>query len=491
MTPKILLLEPLQPESERWGSFSKERGVNPPLGLLSIYAYMKQKGFDVDLVDTQIEPVTEEQLAARLRGKGYDIVGIPVFTVTAYAAFHTAELIRKTLPDALIVFGNIHVSSLPEATLRECPEVDVIVVGEGEETFEELVTKYAGKRVVAEIGTIRGLAYRQGEEVRINECRPLIEDLDRLPSIFAYVPVDAYVPFPHYYRRLPCVSNLTQRGCPFSCSFCSATIVHGRRTRFKSVGYVIKELLWLKERYGIRSVYFQDSTMTVNKQYVLDLCRAMREAKLDVEWSCFSRVDRVDDELLKAMKDAGCWQICYGVESGNEASLKIINKGGRVSIPLIEESIAKTKKAGISVLASFILCLPGEDEAMVRKTIDFALKLAPHTALFYLPIPFPGTKLYDYCKEHGGLRAEARWLDYIGIDFDNPVYVNPLIGKEKMKELYNLAWRRFYFSPRIWWVNLKSLRSAGELVRYQRAGRALLRMLTRRLRAPFRKGKDA
>ena len=103
MTPKILLLEPLQPESERWGSFSKERGVNPPLGLLSIYAYMKQKGFDVELVDTQIEPVTEEQLAARLRGKGYDIVGIPVFTVTAYAAFRTAELIRKTLPDALIV----------------------------------------------------------------------------------------------------------------------------------------------------------------------------------------------------------------------------------------------------------------------------------------------------------------------------------------------------------------------------------------------------
>ncbi len=485
MNKKILLLEPMQPETERWGSFSKERGINPPLGLFSIYSYMKRNNFDIEFVDTQITPLTPEKLTARLQEKQYDVVGIPVFTITAYAAFYTAALCKKALPDALVVFGNVHVSSLPEQTLRECPDVDIIVMGEGEYTFEELIKKHISGTKIDDIASIRGIAYRDNGEIRINECRPLIPDLDVLPSIFDYVQVDSYLPFPHYYRVLPAVSSITQRGCPFSCSFCSATIVHGKKTRFKSVRVVMDELKYLKQRYAIKSVYFQDSTMTMNKEYILDLCRELKEADLGIEWSCFSRVDRVDADILKAMKSAGCWQICYGVESANEASLKIINKGGRVSIPLIEEIVAETKRAGISVLASFILGLPGEDERMVMNTIKFSLKLAPQSALFYLPIPFPGTKLYDYCKETGGLRSDATWLDFMGIDFDNPVYVNPLLGKEKMKQLYNLAWRKFYFSPKIWWVNLMSLRSLAELSRYRRAARALFSFLTKNVKQRF------
>jgi len=471
---KILLLEPMQSKEERWGSFSKESGTNPPLGLFSIYAYMKQKHFDIELIDTQVTPLTSDQLAERLIEKKYDIIGIPVFTITAYAAFQTAALCKKILPHVLIVFGNVHATAFPERTLRECPEADIIVLGEGEYTLEEIVRNHVQGDHIEGIESIKGIAYRQGEAVRINERRPLIPDLDALPSIFDYVEVDQYVPFPHYYRVLPAVSSMTQRGCPFSCSFCAAAVVHGNKTRFRSVSSVVKELKSLKAKFGIRSVYFQDSTMTVSKEYILALCREIRRAELHIEWSCFSRVDCVDTEILKAMRAAGCWQICYGVESGNAASLEVIGKGGAITLALIEKTISETKKAGINVLASFILGLPGEDEAMVMKTIKFALKLAPQTALFFLPMPFPGTKLYESCARSGGIRSDATWLDYRGIDFDDPVYVNPLLGKEKMKQLYHLAWRRFYLSPRVWMAHFGSLRSLAGLKRYQRAGRALL-----------------
>ncbi len=183
--------------------------------------------------------------------------------------------------------------------------------------------------------------------------------------------------------------------------------------------------------------------MTINREWTLSFCQEMQKQNLNLEWSCFSRVDRVDMELLKAMKGAGCWQICYGIETGNPESLKVINKGGKVTIEKSIQSVVETKKAGINVLGSFILGLPGEDEEMVMNTIRFAKKLAPETALFYLPIPFPGTKLYEYSKETGGLREDANWKDYIGVDFDNPVYVNPLLGKEKMTELYRLAMSQF------------------------------------------------
>ena len=487
MNKKILLLEPIQPDIERWGSFSKESGINPPLGLFSIYAYMKRKNFDISLIDPKITPMTPDQLIDNLRKKNYDIIGIPVFTITAYAAFYTASLCKKALPNALIVFGNVHCSALPEQTLSECPDVDIIVIGEGELTFEELVEKHIEGNRIGEKELIKGIAYRDGSNVHKTEPRPLIPDLDILPSIFDYVQVDDYRPFPHYYRQLPVISNITQRGCPFSCSFCSASLVLGKETRFKSVAVVIDELKNLKEQYMIKSVYFQDSTMTINKDYIMNLCEELQRSNLDIEWSCFTRIDRVDAEILKAMKAAGCWQIAYGVESGNASSLKMINKGGKVSIDLIENTFSETKKAGINILASFILGLPGEDEQMVMNTINFALKLAPHTALFYLPIPFPGTKLYEDCKASGGLRSDANWLEYIGIDFDNPVYVNPLLGKEKMKRLYDLAWIKFYFSPKIWLVNLRSITSFAELNRYKHAGKALLNFVTKniRQRLPF------
>ncbi len=481
MNKKILLLEPMQSNVERWGSFSKESGLNPPLGLFSIYAYMKEKKFDIDLIDTQIIPLTPEQLIEQLKKKNYDIIGIPVFTITAYAAFHTAALCKKALPEVLVVLGNVHATSLPEQTLRECPEADIIVMGEGEYTLEELALKHIQGNRVKDIESIKGIAYRDSGSVRINERRPLIPELDVLPSIFEYVSIDQYVPFPHYYRVLPAVSSMTQRGCPFSCSFCAASVVHGKKTRFKSIAFVVKELRSLKEKYKIRSIYFQDSTMTLDRDYTLALCEEIQKAKLDIEWSCFSRVDCVDTTILKAMKKAGCWQICYGVESGNAASLERVNKGGQITLELIEKIIQETKKEGIHVLASFILGLPGEDEAMAMNTIRFALKLAPQTALFYLPMPFPGTQLYDQCKQSGGIRSDATWLDYMGIDFSNPVYVNPLLGKDKMIQLYHLAWRKFYFSSRIWWVNLRSLRSLAELNRYKRAGKALFSFLIKNI----------
>ena len=152
----------------------------------------------------------------------------------------------------------------------------------------------------------------------------------------------------------------------------------------------------------------------------------------------------------------------------------MLKKVGHNTLPLTEKIIAMTKKEGIKVLATFILGIPGEDERMVMNTIKFAKKLAPHTALFFLPVPYPGSELYRTCKKTGGLREDAKWEDYLSIDFDNPVYVNPLLGKEKMKNLYQKAFKIFYTNPKIIWINLISIRSFPEARRYLRASNVLL-----------------
>jgi len=473
MGKKVLLLEPFAKESEKLGSFSRVQWVAPPIGLLSIYAYLKSRGVDVHFLDYQITSLTPDELVERIKKERYDIIGIPVFTNTAHYSFHTARICKEALPGVLVVFGNVHVSSMPERTFNECPDVDICVIGEGEFTFEEIVTQHTNGLNVSGIESIKGIAYMENGKMRLTAPRPLIKALDDLPSIYESFPADKYVMAPQYARRLPSVTFMTQRGCPFPCSFCEVHVTHGFRTRYKSVDLVIKELVHLEKAYGIRSVVFADSTFTINKKYTMKLCEEMRKANLDIEWSCNTRNDVIDYELMKAMKAAGCWQICYGVESANPESLKVIKKGGRMSVDIIRKTIAETKKAGIRIMATFILCIPGEDEQMVWNTINFAKELAPHTALFFLPVPYPGSELYKTCKETGLVRNDAKWEDYLSVDYDNPVYVNPLIGKKRMKELYKTAFRSFYLSPRIWWLNLKTIRSLDEVNRYLRSANAL------------------
>lgn len=476
---KVLLLEPLSPPEMKWGSFSKQKGFIPPYSLVVLRAYLRENDVHVDLIDTQFDDFNAETLSQTLTRMKYDVIGIPVLTTTAEASFYNARLCRQALPEAKIVYGNVHASFLPEKTLQESPEADFVVIGEGELTLLELIRTLEratkdGSR--PDYSKIKGLAYRGSDgNVIVNPSREFINDLDIVPAdVYAGIELSRYVPHPTQYKRLPSAPILTHRGCPFNCIFCDARTVHGQRPRFISIDRVMDQITTLVRRDKVRSIYFKDSTFTINRGYTEELLNRIIEAKLGIIWACSTRVDCVDAALLKVMRRSGCWQIGFGIESGNQETLDFLKKGKRINLEVIRKSVAEAKRNRINVVTSFILGLPNEDEAMVKNTIRFAKELRGHQAMFYLPVPYPGTELYQICKTKGGLRENARWRDYLSVDFKNPVYVNPTLGREKMRYYYYKAYQEFYRSPLIWLQNLRQVDSFESVKKYFRGAKALM-----------------
>lgn len=470
--PRILLLEPYYPPEAAWGSLKVEQGYLPPLGTISIYRWLKDKGYDVDFLDTQFGDHDEASLRALLREKRYDLVGLPLFTPTADHVTFTGRLVRQVLPDAVIVYGGVHATSLSAETLGESPECDFVIRREGELTVVELIE--ALKRHETVFPRISGLTWRLDERTAVlNPDRTLVPDLDALPvGMFGDLDLSRYVPHPTQYIRLPNYPFVMQRGCPYPCSFCEAHVALGKKLRLLSPRRVVEELKILKYEKGARGLYFQDSTFTINRKYISEVFELMiKEGVSDLLWSCTTRTDRVDPELLALMYAAGCRNILYGIESGNEQSLKVIQKG--ITVERQEQGVAWTHAAGITMTNSFIICLPGETEAMVENTIRYAKRLAGQMALFYLPVPYPGSDLYQECLKDGGLRKWERWSEFLAIDFDNPIYINPLIGKERMKYWYKRAFVEYYSTPAVWLSNLKALLRNGGVRRYLRGVNAL------------------
>lgn len=476
--PRVLLLEPFYPPEATWGSVKVEQGFLPPLGTISIYRWLREKGYDVTFLDTQFGDLTEADLRAALADGGYHMVAMPLFTPTADHVFATARLVREVLPDAIVVYGGVHATSMSAETLGESPECDFVVRREGEDTMVELIE--ALRRHATAFDAIAGLTWRRDAETAVlNPDRRLLPALDDLPAgVFGDLDLSRYVPHPTQYVRLPNYPFVTQRGCPYPCSFCEAHVALGKKLRVLSPERVIEELKILKYEKGARGIYFQDSTFTINRKYITRVFEGMiREGLNELLWSCTTRTDRVDPELLSLMYEAGCRNILYGIESGNQQSLDLINKG--ITVERQAEAVQWTHDARITMTNSFILCLPGETEDMVANTIRYARKLAAQMSLFYLPVPYPGSDLYQSCKETGGIREAEGWGDYLSIDFDDPIYVNPKIGKERMQYWYKRAYLDYYTDPRVWLSNARALVWNGGVSRYLRGLNALRALVMR------------
>lgn len=472
----VLLLESFVPDKVNWGSFSVEKGHVLPLGMLAIYIYLKSKGIETLFVDTQFGDFTVDHLKSLLSDKEIKVVGIPVFTNSAYYSFKTAKLCKEIRSDLIVVLGGVHATILAKETLQENESVDYLIMGEAEESMAELITNLSHHRSV---DGIPNLAYRHNGIIHTNPPRPFITNLDDLPmTCYDGINLSRYIPHPTQYTVLPNQAFITQRGCPYPCAFCEASAVMGKRVRRYSPDRVIAELDVLVKKHGTRGIYFQDSTFTVDAGYTVELMEKLIKSNLKILWACNTRADKVTRELLKLMKRAGCWMVNYGVESGNQASLDKMRKCMKVSDNV--RAVEGAKAAGLDVFCNFILCIPGETEAMARQTIQFAKKLLPDIAMFYLPMPYPTSDLAQICRQSGGLRENASWKDYLLVDFDNPVYINPLIGKEKMRSIYRQAYREFYLNP---FYLLRCIRKFGSWVnalRMVRGFRVLFSLLKHR-----------
>lgn len=429
----VLLISP--PRTISKGNIWKkiDRAV-PPLGLAYIGAYLEKRGIEVSILDLQAEHMNPSQFESYLKEVNPDFIGIGATTVEINGALNIAKLSKKIHPGTKIVFGGVHPSIMTEEVLLN-PEADFVVRGEGEETLYELVS---GSKTIADI---LGLSYREGEIIKHNHPRPVIADLNEMPMpAYHLLPMDKYKPSMGNYKRLPAASMIATRGCPGRCTFCY-TGISGNKTRTRSARNLLEETKLLQKDYKIKEISFYDDTFTAFKENIKEFCEGIIREKIDITWSCMSRIDLVDEEILGLMKQAGCHQIGYGLESANFEILKNIRKPIRMD--LARKIVRLTRKAGIDVRAMFMLGNPGETEETIKETINFAIELNPDLVIFNITTPFPGTEMYKWAKENGYL-LNKEWSEF---DLSDAIMRLPTLSPKKIKYYYRFAYKKFYLRP--------------------------------------------
>lgn len=485
---KTLVLQPPISDEILWGRFKKGSGYVPPLGIMYIASYMEKKGFACDVLDCLVERYKINDLKEFLKKKKYDLIGITCMTNSALDAYEAARVAKEVCPGSLIVMGGVHPTALPEQTVKETLETDLIIIGEGEQSFVDLANCLREEK---DYHKIDGLAYWSKDENKVKYTTPRtpIPDTDLLPfPAYHKMPMERYVPHVTQYVDLPNYPVVLQRGCPYQCTYCDHGAVLGRKIRSLSVERAIENIKYLVKNYGAKGIYFLDSVFTVRRDYIMRFLKELQKQEFKISFACNARADQLDYELLCELKKAGCWMIQIGIESGNIKSLELIKKASYSSafkpdpndpngrpylLNKYEQEIRNCQKLGIQVMASYILGLPGETVQDVENTITFAKKLATETALFFLPVPYPGSYLLTQAKEDGGFREDVTWKDYSAVDYSNPVYVNPKIGREKMQGLLAKAFREYYRQPMVIYRNFKKIRGFKDIAKYVKAFRAL------------------
>jgi radical SAM superfamily enzyme YgiQ (UPF0313 family) len=429
--------------------WKKIEGSMPPLGLAYVASYLEKNSIKVRIIDIHAEKLPAVSLLDTVvNNPAY--IGITATTMTVVSALETAAVCRIKFPGAKIVFGGVHPTIMPEDVLKS-PDVDFVIRGEGERPFLELIQ---GKS----LPEIPGLSYKMDGAYVHNPEGALIENLDTLPfPAYHLLPVKNYIPTLGSYKRLPAISLITSRGCPGKCTFCLGSYLGGK-VRIHSTQYIIAEIKTLIKDYGIKEISFYDDTFTAFKNKVRDFCNIIINEKIDITWPCFARVDFVDEDILKLMKKAGCHQIMYGIESGNDEILKNIKK--RTSLKRAVEVVAMTKKAGIECRATFMLGNPGETQQTMEETLAFAKKLDPDIALFNITTPYPGTEIYAWADSNGYLKTKD-WSKY---DLSNSVMDIPGLSSTEVEKFYKKVHREFYGRPLYLFRRLLRLRSLNDLI---------------------------
>ena len=440
----ILLINPahLPKKGNIWKEISC---AYPPLGLALAASLLEKNNIPVSILDLQVEPLDAEQLEYKIKEINPQLIGLSASTPVIKEAFKIAEIAKKALPEAKIVLGGVHATVMPQECI-ENKNVDMVARGESEYTFVDLGLK-------EDLSKIDGITYKKDGLILNNKERDPVKFLDELPfPAYHLLPMEKYKPALGTYKRLPAMIMLTSRGCPGRCTFCYSGIKE-KNIRTRSEENIIKEIKFLKEKYGVKEINFYDDVFTLFRNKVVRFCKMIIEEKIDITWSCMSRINLIDRELLRIMKQAGCHSICYGIESADETILKNIQKF--IDLNKAREVIKLTKEAGIEVRISLMFGNPGETEETMEKTIQFALETDPDVVLFNIATAYPGTEMYAEAKSKGYL-VDRDWGEY---DLANYTLQLPNLSEEKVKEYYKSAYRRFYLRPSYIFRRLSKIRS--------------------------------
>lgn len=414
---KIALITPPYERIAKGYEFVKHvTNQAPSLGLLHLASELRCHNYDPAIIESDIFDMTVDDVVAQVERDKPAYVGITLFTVGVWCGVEIARRIKFQLPDTIIIVGGPHISSMANETMRRFREFDYAVVGEGEEILINLLNRLEQGAAVDEVA---GLVYIARHEImdklHVAPKHHINKDMDRLPmpawDLLPDFP-SAYRPALYDFPSGPVASIAASRGCPFHCKFCD-TSTFGDAVRAYSAQRVFEIMSHLQSRYGIRHIMFVDDLFTASRKRTTELCQLIIDSGMKMTWSCASRVDVVKPDLLQLMKQAGCWEISFGLETGSNELLQKMDKSAALEKSV--EALGWTHSAGIRSKGLFMLGYPGETRDTIEQTKAF-VKNVPLTIMNLTKFtPYPGSPIYR--ELYGTSIREDHWQKMNGMNF--------------------------------------------------------------------------
>ncbi len=467
---RVAFVRPLRTLEQSYGKLAAAGSTEASQGLCSLAAVTRDAGIDTFIVDATIEGLGNEEAAERILAQEPTVVGLSSVTASIYDAAEIAQIIKQRAPEAATIIGGVHATAVPEETMRLFPAFDVAAIGEGEETILELIPALEGKQPLRDV---KGLMFRDRGELVTTEPRPFIRPLDKLPF-------PAWDMLPGYPQccRPPAWSPrhgeaglvITSRGCTGKCTFCDRRCF-GTVCRAHSAEYVLDLIAYLRERFGIRYLRFLDDNFLLWPKRLRKVCEGMIDRGMDFTWSCFGRVDTADPDVLRLMKEAGCREISYGIESGSQRILDAIHKD--ITLDQVREAVAATHRVGIGTIGFFMIGNPTETRETILETIRFARELPLDYFKALYTTPFPGSDLYRDADQYGAMERDWRKLSTYHCPF-----VPHGLTKEELVKYRKLMFRKFYLRPRMVLKHLRKALDPHYAIQLLRGALSLLRFWT-------------
>ena len=442
---KILLLNPPSIDNKayiREGRCNQEQGVWatlwPPISLATCGAILKNGGHQVEILDCAAQQISFNSFLTHLKKNGrYSLIVYSTATPSINSDLILSDEIKNVDSKVKTAVFGTHVSILSDDCLAKSKTLDFVISNEPEETLKELV---ACLEQGLDLSKVKGLSYKDANNVIHNEKRSFIKSLDSLPfPAWELLNLDNYR-LPLIGEKFLIISPI--RGCPYSCTFCTAQTYYGKKLRKKSVRKIIEEIKFCINHFGIKYFFIWADTFTADQNYVINFCQQVIDSKLDIKWTCNSRVDTVDQKTLNIMSKSGCWMISYGFETGNQRILDSIKK--KININQSFKAVDMANKAGIKITGHFVLGFPGENKETLNATIKLALSLEIDIAQFYCAVAFPGSYIYTLAMDNGWIN-EVKFNDFRQ---DRAIMNLPGLKPSTVNEFRKKAFYKFYIRPR-------------------------------------------
>ncbi len=429
--------------------------LRPPMDLLYIGAVLERQGVKCTLTDYPGEKLGWEYLQDDLKRLRPDLLVLSTTTPTLERDLRAAQMAKAIRYDTVVAAKGAHFWRDQPEILKRYPMIDLIMRGEYEETISDLVTQ-------PDWAKVDGIIFRRGGEIISTGKRSFLQDLDQIPYPARHLANNSL-----YFR--PDTGELqttivTNRGCPEKCVFCLAPRVAGRENRVRSVANIVGELEDCVNQHGIRNFLFRSDTFTLDPEWVIDLCQGIERAGLRIKWSCNSRVDTLNGEMLRSMREAGCWLVSFGVESGSQEILDLMKKG--ITKEQVRAAVNLCRLEGVLTSVYFLIGTPWESEATFRETVEFAKQLEPDFVEFFYAYPFEGTEMYVIAANEGLLERGQFPLSA----YSKPATPSKYLTLERLNEMRTEALRSYYMRWPVISRTLRRTRSPRVFINYAKMG---------------------